>query len=186
MTIPSVPAGFLQPRMRGFLGCYPNKNELIAAPLALIDLGNFADYESVLGSSAPACSAVSGSIQVGLSWRKVRDETQAFLGYASTQDAIAWKAATGFMEKLRPLFLIAVTENPALAVKYPGLAQLFDAGKVAARLAAATRKKAAQAESRAAKKAAADEAAANAAAVKAAAATAAVPGTATKAVTDNA
>ncbi len=169
MTVPSVPAGFVLPDMDAFRGSYPNKNELVAAPLALTDLGNFTSYPTVLGSSAPAEPAVAGKLSVAISWRAVRNESQAWLAYVNAQDAIAWKAALSSLDEVKPLFLIAVAKNPELAGTFPGLSQMFDAGKVVAAKALATKKKATEAEAKAAKKAAAAQAAANAAAVKAAA-----------------
>ncbi len=182
MTFPPLPVGYVEPNMRAYLGCHPTKTQLAAVLAAITDLGNFVDYTTVLGASAPEAPAVAGLLTVGISWRALRNESQAWTAFVNAQDAMAWKPALASLEELKPLFLIAVAKNPALAGMYPGLTQLFDAGKVTARLAAATKKKAAQAQATAAKKAAADEAAADKAAAKAASASAAAT-TAPKTVT---
>ncbi len=178
VTVPTVPAGCVLPDMDDFRGSHPTKNEIIAAPLALRDLGNFTDYETVLGSLAPAEPGLAGKLSVAISWRSLRNESQAWLAYVNAQDAIAWKVTLEALDELKPIFLIAVAKNPELAGTYPGLSQMFNASKVVAAKALATKKKAAQAEAKAAKKAAAAQAAANAAAVKAAAHAAAIAVTA--------
>jgi len=193
VTIPAVPAGFVAPSGRVFMGHYASEAQVIAAPAALADLRKFASYTATLGASAPEESAVADPLSVAIEWRQTRDESDAWATYSKVQDAIAWRAALAALDKLKPAFLIAVAQNPALATQYAGLAQLFNAGKVAAKQAAATKKRAAKAEAKAGKAAIAAQAAAAAAAAATAAANAAAAaatptaatGT-TKAVTVNA
>ncbi len=172
-TLPPIPDGYVAPDLRAYLGWRPTKGQLAAIPGALTDLASFVDYTSALGAAAPPIPTVVGLARVGQSWRSLRNEAQAWLAFVNAQDAIAWKAALSSFDEVKPLFLIAVAKNPALAGMYPGLTQLFEAGKVTARLSAATRRKAAQAQATAAKKAADDEAEADKAAAARAAATAA-------------
>ena len=75
------------------------------------------------------------------------------------------------LDQLKPLFLIAVAKDPALATQYAGLAQMFDAPKAVAKQAVATRKKNAKT------KAVAATAAAQAAAVTTAVTAATAPAT---------
>jgi len=161
--------------MDNYRGVYPSISELVEAPGAIEDLQSFVDYTALLGTAAPPASAVAENLSAAISWRAVRHESSAWLAYVNAQDAIAWKAARASLSMLRPLFVIAVENNPALATKYPSLTQLFGAGKLAAQKAVATKKKADLAAARAAKKAAAAQAIAEAAEAKAAAAAAAVP-----------
>jgi len=144
VTIPAVPLGYVVANRHAVLGYYPNATELAAAPQVVTDLGNFADYLTVLGTSAPEAPALAGSVTVGIEWRNLRNACEVFTSYVKAQDAIAWKAALVGLDELKPLFQIAATKNPTLATKYPGLAAMFDASKVIARNAAATRKKTAK------------------------------------------
>jgi trimeric autotransporter adhesin len=166
-TAPTVPNGFSAPDMREFMGFRPNRTELSAMPAAINDLGNFVDYAALLGIGAPAATSVSGAITLGVQWRAQRGLAEAWDTYAKTQDAIAWKAALTLLEELKPLFLGAVVKKPELATTYPGLAQIFNAGKATSKQAEVTRKKNAKA---AAVAAAATATAAQAAAVASAAA----------------
>jgi hypothetical protein len=177
VTFPVIAEGTVLPNMRAFRGFYPNHEELAALPGALTDLASFVDYTSLLGSSAPLPTALIGVVNVGLAWRTQRNASQAWTAFVAAQDGIAWKAASSMIDELRPLFLFAVAKNPELATAYPGLTQLFHAGKAAAELAAATKRKAVKAQAAAAKKAAVDEAAAELAEAKAAAASAAANAT---------
>jgi hypothetical protein len=154
--------------MRTFMGYHPSKTELSAAPRVLVDLGNFADYNSVLGSSAPPASSVSNAVSVAIQWRMQRGPTEAWDAYVKAQDGIAWKEALTLLDEVKALFLIAAAKNPTLTTTYPGLARMFDAPKVAAKQATSTRKKNA-------KTAAAATAAATTAAAAPALAPAAVP-----------
>ena len=144
VTIPAVPAGYVVANRHTVMGFYPNATELAAAPQVVTDLGNFADYLTVLGTSAPEASALAGSVTVGINWRNLRNACEAFTAYVKSQDALAWKAAFVGLDELKPLFLIAATKNPTLATTYAGLAAMFDAPKVIARSGAVTRKKTAK------------------------------------------
>ncbi len=71
----------------------------------------------------------------------MRPPALAWDKYVTSQNGMAWKAATAQLDAFKPLFLMAVAKNPDLAVKYAGLARLFDAPKVVAKQAVATKKK---------------------------------------------
>jgi hypothetical protein len=142
VVIPEVPDNFTAPTtMRGFKGYYPNKSELAALPGALSDLGNFAEYATVLGNTAPPASAVTSTVSVGMSWRQLRISTEAWDAYVKTQDAIAWKAAVTLLDEVKVLFLYAVSKNATLATKYPSLLAYFNVSKETAAQGSVTRKK---------------------------------------------
>jgi hypothetical protein len=165
--VPAIPDGFVPPAtLRGLRGYSPRQTELTTLPGVIADLGNFIDYASVIGAKAPAATTVQSKISTALGWRKVRNKAEAWEIYARTEDAIAWKEAAVVLDKIKPLFLFAVTEDPTLSAKYPSLAAYCTATKEATAQANVTRQKNART------KAAADAAAATAAAVGAATASA--------------
>ncbi len=180
VDIPSPPPGFMAPSWRDFLGYRPTSREIAAATTAIADLGSFDDYVEVVGSAVPMAACIVRALQLGVGWRGMRDSTATWDVYARAQDSMAWKNALTLLDKLKPVFLGAVAKNAALATKYAGLMQMFDAPKVVAELATATKKKNAKA------RAAAAAPAAQAAGVAAPAATAEAPATAGKTVTVNA
>jgi hypothetical protein len=160
VSIPSVPAGFLVPDPKTLRGHYASQAEVIAAPLAAKDLESFANYTATFGPYAPSATALVNAITVSLGWRALRTASEAFAAYAKAEDAVAWKATIGQLDQLKALFLLAVQKNPALATECPGLAQLFNAAKVEAKAALATKKRNAKAAAAEAKKATAEAAAA--------------------------
>ena len=145
VVIPSPPVGFMAPSWRDFLGYRPTSREIAAATTAIADLGNFDDYVAVLGSAVPTAASIASALQLGVSWRGMRDSTATWDVYAKAQDSMAWKNALTLLDELKPVFLGAVAKNPALATKYAGLMQMFDAPKVVAEQATATKKKNAKA-----------------------------------------
>jgi hypothetical protein len=145
VTILSPPAGFVAPKMSSFRGYHPSKTELAAAPGVISDLGKFADYVTVLGTSAPAASSVVEAITAAMGWRALRGPTEVWDTYVRAEDAMAWQVAITLLDRVKPLFLIAVAANPTLATMYPGLAQMFNAPKLSARQAQVTKKKNAKA-----------------------------------------
>lgn len=180
--IPSVPAGFVVPNYRDFLGFRPSSRELGAASAVIADLQRFSDYPTVLGSAAPPAAAIAAALTLGTEWRAMRDTTESWDEYAKAQDAMAWKNALTLLDELKPLFLNAVAKNATLAQQYLGLAQMFDAQRAPARQAAVTKKRNAKAKADTAAPAAQAAAAAAPSAVPVATA-AAAPATAGKTIT---
>jgi hypothetical protein len=140
-----VPAGFVPPDYRDFLGFRPTSRELGAAGAAIADLQRFSDYLTVLGSAAPPAASIAAALSLGTEWRAMRDTTESWDEYARAQDAMAWKNALTLLDELKPLFLNAVAKSAVLASQYPGLTQLFDAQRAPAKQAVATRKRNAKA-----------------------------------------
>jgi hypothetical protein len=145
VTIPSPPAGFVTPAGRTYVGFLPSSRELAAAATAVTDLGSFDDYVALFGSAAPPAAAVANAIAIGLQWRAMRTPAEAWDAYVRAQYGAAWKEARTQLDELKPLFLHALAKDPSLASKYQGLTEMFDAPKVSASKAAATKKKSAQA-----------------------------------------
>jgi hypothetical protein len=188
VNAPAVPAGFVPPApKRGRRGYMPNQSELEALPGLVADLGNFANYATVLGSSAPEASAVQGAVSAGIEWRNARTLAEAWDGYVRAKDALAWKAAGTLLDELKPLFVHAAVKDVTLPAKYPALAAFVTVAKEQAEEAVVTRKKNAQTKAAAASAAAtAAAAAATASAVAAAKAEAVAAGPLAKGVTVNA
>lgn len=139
VVIPSPPGGFKAPVMHDFMGFHPSTRQLTAATTAIADLLGIGDLAALVGPLAPPAGAVAAALRLGMEWRQVRDETNAWDAYVRAQDAMAWKAALQLVDELKPLFLLAVSKDPSLASQYAGLTELFGAPKVAATKAAATK-----------------------------------------------
>ena len=155
-------------------GFFPNGAELAAMPNAALDLLRFTDFTALLGASAMPAPALASAITLAIQWRQERDASNAWDACAKAQDAFAWRDAMNGIDEVRPLFLFAVSKNPALATTYPWLSQLFNVPKMMAKQAAASRANAAKKAKKAAATAAA-KGAETAAAVAPAATTAQVP-----------
>jgi hypothetical protein len=141
LTLPSPPAGFVEPNMAAFRGCYPSKSELAAAPAAISDLARFATCSATLGTAAPSPTLAISLLTSALGWRSMRTSTDAWDKYVRAQDALAWQSAMICMDELKPLFLIALAKDSSLGALYPGLTAMFTASRVSARQAATTKRK---------------------------------------------
>jgi hypothetical protein len=139
--MPSVPRGFVAANRDEYRGSYPSQRELAAIPLAIENLQSFTDCAQVLGPLAPDPAAVANALQIGLEWREMRPPADAWDRYITSQNGMAWKAAMAQLDALKPVFLLAAATDPALAVKYAGLARLFDAPKMVAKQAVLTKKR---------------------------------------------
>jgi len=136
------------------------------------------DVTATFGSAVPSPAILSEALQLGVEWLAMHEATESWDVYARAQNNLAWKGALMLLDQLKPTFLNALAANPALALKYPGLTQMFDAAKLVAKKSVATRTRNAKA------KAAATTAAAAAPVVQAAVAVpVATPAAATETVT---
>lgn len=144
-AFPSPPAGFMPPSPRDFLGFRPTSREVAAASTVVADLAHAGGYEATFGSAAPAAAGIIRVLELGLAWRSMRDRTETWAEYVKAQDAMAWKDVLTVLAELRPVFLAAVAKTPALASKYPGLVEIFEAPKLVTSLGIVTRKKNAKA-----------------------------------------
>jgi type VI secretion system secreted protein VgrG len=141
VVIPTPPAGYVAPNPLDYRGYHPSAREVSAASTAVANLATFADYGEVFGPLAPPASTVADALNLAVQWRNTRESTDTWNAYVHAEDGLAWKNALTLADKLKPVFLIAVSNNPSLATQYAGLAELFDAPKVAAKQATVTRKK---------------------------------------------
>jgi len=161
VVTPSPPVGFVQPADGTGRGYRPSAHVLAAATTAIADLGSFDNYVALLGSAAPSAASISSAISILLAWRAVRTPAAAWDTYVRAQYALACKAALQLLDELKPLFLAAAAKDPALALTYQGLTEIFEAPNVVASKAAATRKRKAQQKAVAAKSIAAPSPAAS-------------------------
>jgi hypothetical protein len=141
VTLPVVPKTFIEPSMKVFRGHYPNKLEVEAMPKAIIELGSFASYTSILGSLTTPAETFADALTLGLSWRSLRTGSEAWDTYVKAQDAKAWKEAMAMVDDVRPAFLRAVAKNAALGLAYPALMDLFTANNTVAKASSAARAK---------------------------------------------
>ena len=148
--IPIRPAGFVPPDPHEFMGYRPTAKETGAATSVIRDSATNDDYVATFGSAVPSAATLSDALQLGVEWLAMHEATQLWDVYARAQNNLAWKGALMLLDQLKPTFLNALLRNPALALKYPGLTQMFDAAKLVARKAAATKTKNAKAKATAA------------------------------------
>jgi hypothetical protein len=141
VTLPSVATGFTAPSLRAFMAYRLTSLEALAMPSVVKDLGNADALETSLGPTAPGASAILAKVTVGMQWRALRDEVDAFETYVKVADAMAWKSAVTALDKLEPFFAAAVAANPELAATFPGLTAYFSARSGSAKQGVATKKK---------------------------------------------
>jgi hypothetical protein len=144
LITPSPRVGYVPPPVSEIAGFRPSAHVLAAAPTAMANLTSFVDYTALLGSAAPPAASVASAISVALAWRTERAPAQAWDRYVRAQYGLACKAALTLLDELKPLFLAAAAKDPSLALKYQGLAEIFEAPKVAANKSVATKKRKAQ------------------------------------------
>jgi hypothetical protein len=135
-----APTGFVPDNAMDFRGVLPRTSELIALPIAVRDLGKFADYAEVMGSKVPSIGQVQQAFDVTNQWSAARTQADAWDQYARTQEGVAWSLLRPMMARIGPAFILAVEGDPAMAAQYPGLTTLLDAKKTIAKKAVATKK----------------------------------------------
>jgi hypothetical protein len=138
-NIPEVPSGYVAPAGNIFRGIIPLKTELGVVPAAVKELGEFTDYATVLGTTAPPAAQLAEALDIGGQWSSMRNLTDAWDGYCRFEEGVAWRSIRGMMERLKPTWALAVTADPTLAVRYPNLASLLAAKQQNAKQGAATR-----------------------------------------------
>jgi hypothetical protein len=135
-----VPPAYSPPTPGEFKTVLPRQRELTALATAISDVTKFADFDTVMGSTAPSRAEVLQALTTGSKWTTQRQATQAWLRYAGLEEGLSWEVIRTQQDSLRPAFALAAKRNPALAEKYTGLAKLLAAPKTAAQQGAATRK----------------------------------------------
>src|SRR5579862_3046108 len=67
-NIPATPPGFVASNVGISVGILPKKSELAALPIAVADLGKFASYAQVLGSTVPSYNVALQAFTVANQW----------------------------------------------------------------------------------------------------------------------
>lgn len=139
-NIPVPPTGYTPPTPGEFRGIVPRNRELTALAQALVDLSRFADYDTVMGNTAPARADVIQALTTGSQWTTQFQSSGAWQKYAGLMQGLSWQVIRTQEDYLRPAFALAAKRNPALAEKYTGLAKLLAAPSTTAQKAVATKK----------------------------------------------
>jgi hypothetical protein len=115
--------------------------ELAALPGAVSDLQRFeADFAQMLGATGLPYDQVLQGFTVANQWTTMRKASAAWDDYCQMQEGIAWTTLRAMMDRIKPVWEVAVASDPSLAATYPSLAVLFGAKKAIAQKAAATRR----------------------------------------------
>src|SRR5580700_8175442 len=101
-----------------------------------------------MGTSAPSYQETLALVTVGNQWSAMRTASSAWDAYCVDQEGLGWATLRPVMDRLRPLFDIAVTADPTLLVKLPSLATLLGARTAIAVRGAATRQRNRQAKAK--------------------------------------
>jgi hypothetical protein len=83
------PKGFVPDNSMDFRGVLPRTSELLALPIAVADLGKFADYATVMGSKAPPFAQVQSAFTITNAWSAARTDADAWDKYARIQEGVA-------------------------------------------------------------------------------------------------
>jgi hypothetical protein len=153
-SVPSPHPGFVMPDSRTYRGYQPTTHELLAMQEAITNLEAFHDFAEVLGKAAPPATELINALTWAMQWSALRQPAADWDAYVRAQTGMAWKQAVVLLGELKPLFENAIAHDRALAVKYHGLTELFEAPKAVARQSLATRRKNAKAKAAAAESAA--------------------------------
>jgi len=144
-NIPSPPKDWVASSNADYRNLLPRKTELAALPGAIKDLTRFTTYTQTLGAAAPPVAHVLQSLTSASAWSSMRTVTSAWDQFSAAQEGVGWTMARSQMDLLRPIFSLAVSHDPQLAVELPSLAALLGAKQAIAQRAASTKKANAQA-----------------------------------------
>lgn len=139
-NIPTPPAGAASVNGATFRTVMPRATELAALPGALEDLKRFTNYTAVFGVTGLPYAQVVQTFDVSIQWTTMRRQARAWDEYSMIQEGQCWAVLRSFMQRMGPLFGMAVAADPSLAAMFPNLAALFGARKAIAHKAVATRK----------------------------------------------
>jgi len=138
--IPVVPDGFTATDGSEYRGVLPKATQLAVLSSVVQELGRFSDYAQVFGSTAPPIATISQSFDAANQWSLMRVRTIAWEGYCLQQEGLAWIDIRRLMDRLQPLFELAVSSDASIGEQFPGLRKLFNAQRVIAAKAVATKK----------------------------------------------
>ncbi len=140
-VIPPVPSEYVAQSGATYRSVSPKKAELLVLPQAVKNLAQFASYAQVMGPYAPPYEETLALFTVVNQWSAMRTASSAWDAYSVDQEGLGWATLRPVMERLRPLFDIAVSADPTLLVKLPSLATLLGARTAIAQKAVATRQR---------------------------------------------
>jgi hypothetical protein len=140
-VIPPVPSDYVQLSGATYRSVAPKKTELLVLAQAVKNLAQFASYAQVMGPYAPPYAETLALFTVVYEWSAMRTASTAWDAYSVDQEGLGWATLRPVMERLRPLFDIAVNADPTLLVKLPSLATLLGARTAIAQKAVATRQR---------------------------------------------
>jgi len=140
-VIPPVPSDYVAESGTTYRSVAPKKSELLVLAQAVKNLAQFASYAQVMGPYAPPYAETLALFTVVYQWSSMRTASSAWDAYSVDQEGQGWATLRPVMERLRPLFDIAVSADPTLLVKLPSLATLLGARTAIAQKAAATRQR---------------------------------------------
>jgi hypothetical protein len=139
-NIPAVPSNFVPESGADYRGTSPRKAELVALPLALTDLANFANYATVIGTTAPPYETLMQMFAVTNAWSSMRTASSAWDAYCQEQEGICWRTMRGGMDRLRPAFTLAASGDPTLTTRFAGLTTLLGVKQAIAKKGVSTRR----------------------------------------------
>jgi hypothetical protein len=138
--IPAPPDGFTATDGSEYRGVLPKATQLAVLGGAVQELGRFADYAQVFGRAAPSIDSMVQSFDAANQWSLMRVRTITWEGYCLQQEGLAWIDVRRLMDKIQPLFELAIASDASVGTQFPMLVKLFGAQRVIAQKAAATRK----------------------------------------------
>src|ERR1700722_5538041 len=106
-NIPEVPSGYVAPAGNIFRGTVPLKTELGVIPGVVKELGEFVDYSTVLGTTAPPATQLAEALDIGGEWSSMRSLTDSWDGYCRFQEGVAWRSIRAMMERLKHAWAFA-------------------------------------------------------------------------------
>ena len=147
-VIPPVPSDYVPQSGATYRSVSPKKAELLVLAQAVKNLAQFASYTQVMGPYAPPYAETLALFTVVYQWSSMRTASSAWDAYSVDQEGLGWATLRPVMERLRPLFDIAVSADPTLLVKLPSLGTLLGARTAIAQKGAATRQRNKQSEAK--------------------------------------
>ncbi len=145
VPVPVPPEGFVPIPGHDVVSSRPRQAQVANAAQVVDELRHFTNYDAIFGTLVPAAKRIASVLEFAVKWRAQRDAAAAWNTYVRTEDALAWDAAIGLLDELKPSFQRAVARDPALAAAHPRLATFFATHKQIAQRATATKKRKADA-----------------------------------------
>jgi hypothetical protein len=138
--IPVPPDGFTATDGSEYRGVLPKATQLAVLGGAIQELGRFVDYAQIFGRAAPSIGSMVQSFDAANQWSLMRVRTITWEGYCLQQEGLAWIDVRRLMDKLQPLFELAIASDASVGTEFPMLVKLFGAQRAIAQKGAATRK----------------------------------------------